>query len=277
MTYSVVTTFNQEIYQTCGKNMLNSFDKNWPLEVNLYVFTENFEVTDKYSDRIHFVDLLNASPDLVNLKERWKNNPMANGFPDEITEGVEPSFRYNAVKFAHKIFAIISADNLVNTDILIWMDADINTFREIPIEFLSNITPVNKNELGHDHLASYIGREIYVTECGYVAYNRNHYFYSEMMNIYRKFYMDDTILNFSDRTDCGAFDIMRMTGETIGVKFHNLGLNVKVNNDHYFINTILGQYMDHLKGKRKLKGSSHKKEIVNPINAEVEYWKNLKL
>ena len=40
-----------------------------------------------------------------------------------------------------------------------------------------------------------------------------------------------------------------------------------------FINSELGLYMDHMKGKRKQVGTSQKKDLRNIPN--VDYWKNV--
>ena len=43
---------------------------------------------------------------------------------------------------------------------------------------------------------------------------------------------------------------------------------------HVFVNSQLGQYMDHMKGDRKAKGSSTKKDLKGNIT-NVDYWKNV--
>ena len=40
---------------------------------------------------------------------------------------------------------------------------------------------------------------------------------------------------------------------------------------HVFINSDLGKYIDHMKGKRKIKGKSYKKDLYT-VRTE-EYWK----
>jgi hypothetical protein len=52
-------------------------------------------------------------------------------------------------------------------------------------------------------------------------------------------------------------------GKWIGVKGH-----------HVFVNSELGKYIDHMKGDRKLKGSSSKKDLKTDIT-NVDYWKKV--
>jgi len=47
MKISVVTTFNQSGYEKYGRNMINSFIKNWPEEVTLYAYSENCQVVEQ--------------------------------------------------------------------------------------------------------------------------------------------------------------------------------------------------------------------------------------
>ena len=45
------------------------------------------------------------------------------------------------------------------------------------------------------------------------------------------------------------------------------------NYDHVFINSILGEYMDHMKGDRKNIGKSKKSDLFNERKAE--YWSKI--
>ena len=71
MKYTVVTTFNKKGYDLYGKRMINSFIRNWPSEITLYVYAEGFSVTETAPNLV-VRDLNQASPGLVAFKERWK-------------------------------------------------------------------------------------------------------------------------------------------------------------------------------------------------------------
>lgn len=268
-TYSVVTTFNQKGYDSYANKMIASFDANWPKDIQLHVLCENVKIDQPISERIKEYDLLTLSPELCELKNKWKDLPKANGYKNNIKIG-EPNFRYNPLRFSHKLFSVFEANKIVDSDILIWIDADVITFREMPYEFLEEVTP-NINQI-----ASYIGREPYfVTECGWVAYNRRHSEIENFFDTLKSFYINESIFNLYDWTDNGVFDKSRQIYEHKGFDFFNISKNVLPKGDHYFINSPLGKYLDHLKGeKRKSKGSSNKKDI-HSINVNLEYWKNL--
>ena len=54
---------------------------------------------------------------------------------------------------------------------------------------------------------------------------------------------------------------------------HDLGAGAGHNGQHIFVNSDLGQYIDHMKGKRKIKGRSSKSDLR--ANRKEHYWQNL--
>ena len=71
MNFSVVTTFHREGYEKYGRRMIETFIKNWPAEVKLYVYSENCEVTESAPNLV-VRDLHQCSAELVNLKKNGK-------------------------------------------------------------------------------------------------------------------------------------------------------------------------------------------------------------
>ena len=58
------------------------------------------------------------------------------------------------------------------------------------------------------------------------------------------------------------------------LKIENINLTPWGKNyDHVFINSILGEYMDHMKGDRKNIGKSMRSDIFNERKSE--YWSNI--
>jgi hypothetical protein len=53
----------------------------------------------------------------------------------------------------------------------------------------------------------------------------------------------------------------------------DIGKGAGVEGLHVFINSILGDYIDHMKGKRKIKGKSSKSDLR--IKRKEDYWKNV--
>ena len=271
--FAAATTFNDSGYTRYGKKMVESFDTYWPQCVDLYVYYEGTKPIDLFSERIHFIDLLQASPDLVRFKEKYHNDPLANGKLGNSPHGIKrpnitskhinsESFLYDAVRFSHKVFCQIHASTHIDTDIIFCMDADTLTFNPISEQFLETILP-------DKYYCSYLNREPIYTETGFLAYNTKHRYHDEFMNRYRSIYMDDLIFKLKEWHDCEAFDTVRkqMTNEQ---KINCYSLTKPNSGNHPFVNSILGEYMDHLKGQRKDIGRTPHNQVKN--NRHIKYW-----
>jgi hypothetical protein len=259
MKIAIVTTFNENGFETYGERMVKSFNERLPAEVDILVFTEGFTLeTDK--PRVKIYDLPSESPELVNLKARWKDVPKANGYQTNDTSG-KPDFKYDAVRFSHKVFAIMAANKLTDADILIWVDGDTFAFENIPFDFILTQCP------GVNEIASYLGRPDHYTECGWVAYNRRTS--QEFLAAFAKAYLTDEIFTMTEWHDSWVFDRLRERFETSGNKFKNLTPNA-TRGQHVFINGDLGKYMDHMKGPRKQLGKSKPSDLK--VTRTESYW-----
>ena len=78
MNLTVVTTFHKQGYDTYGKRMIETFLKNWPSNIKLYVYAEDCNVTESAPNLI-VKDLHESSKELVAFKNQWRNVPKANG------------------------------------------------------------------------------------------------------------------------------------------------------------------------------------------------------
>jgi hypothetical protein len=57
------------------------------------------------------------------------------------------------------------------------------------------------------------------------------------------------------------------------VKVNDIGYWKGVRGHHVFVNSELGQYMDHMKGKRKKIGSSARNDLKTQHS--IDYWKKV--
>jgi hypothetical protein len=256
--YQLTTTMHARGYEQYGRNMIDSFLKHWPENQTLLVYTEGFTVETK-DNRIISKDLLACSPDLVAFKKRHQNNPRANGYVTEKQR--DPDFKYDAVRFSHKVFALYHAykNRSADVDSIVWIDADTVTHAPVPKDFLKQHFPLNP-EIG----IYYLGRLEQYTECGWVVYNCTNphmeTFWERFANQYRK----DKLLNQAEWHDSYIFDVVRTTMENEGMI--NSNITPGYVKGHPFIDSFLGEYMDHLKGpKRKAAGRSAKTEARNKI------------
>jgi len=258
-TMSVVTTCNGEGYRSYGRAMMASFEKNVEKNVPLFVYNENFS-PDIESERIFFVDLEQSCPDLQNFKVRHKSDPKANGRLKQKYRfvfqwdkpriklrrlGQDQAFRWDAVRFSHKVFAIHHAASICNSDILVWMDADIVIHKSISKRLLLECVP-------DDCLVSCLKRHQY-SECSFIGFNLKNPETHRFLNEFLKFYTSDSLFKEREYHDSFLFDIVRRRFERAGHQTHDIanGKGFERGPGHVFEKSVLGQYMEHLKGGRK--------------------------
>jgi len=280
---AVFTTFHKNGYINYGKRMIKSFDKHWPEDINLYVYCEDVQPTEN-SDRIIYKDLHESCPALVNFKKRHKNNPLAHGQDAAVIKQLHKTgqassfspnkqFKYLAIRFSHKVYAMYHAMNTIDADVIIWLDADSYTFEKIPMEFLQKAIgklPVYCTYIGRPGNKGKSARKW--SECGFMAYNINHPEHKKFHNRFISMYNEDTLFNWQEWHDSWLFDRVREYFEYSGME--NQDLNLTGNKRHPFVNTILGKYIDHLKGDhRKKEGKSNisKKDVI--VKHTNKYWK----
>ena len=210
---------------------------------------------------------------------------MANGEVSEIPGGVrrhpkagdkdrnKGSFLWDAVRFSHKTFTVAHAVKNIDTDYVLWLDADTFTFRPITKEFVLGL-------LSDDKLVNYLGRVTY-PECGWVCYNRRHEKINEFINEWTKLYNTGSIFNELEWHDSYVFwHLSKEYRKNKNITVNDIGYWKGVKGHHVFVNSELGLYMDHLKGKRKKLGTSAKNDLRANANApadimNVDYWKQV--
>ena len=77
-TLAVVTTFPPNRWTAYAKRMLESHIQFWPDNVTLYAYHESDKPKFEH-EKIKFVNIEEANPELVKFKQRHKNDPVANG------------------------------------------------------------------------------------------------------------------------------------------------------------------------------------------------------
>lgn len=274
--FAVVTTFPAEKWNVYARRMVDSFTCFWPKEVDLYIYHEGEIPQYDTVENLHYLDLLETCPDLATFKARHQNDPIANGEG----KGVSPfgymrpkkikskwhhkdSYLWDAVRFSHKSFCQIHATQTIEADVVIWIDADTITFAPVTIDVLEQLLP-------EGNYCSYLGRPGKYTECGFMAYDVTNPHHAEFMNSWRDFYVNNKIFELQEWHDCEVFDNIRRRLEKEG-KIENYNLNINQVQAHPFVNSILGTFMDHLKGGRKNAGRSYRADLK--ITRNEDYWK----
>jgi len=256
---AVITTFSDAGWEQYGKRFVETFLQHWPKNIKLKIYCDTIQ--PGYPD-VEWIKLNEACPDLVAFKDRHKHNENAHGLrPD----GKKKSYLWDAVKFAHKSYCVSHEALNSTTDLIIWLDADVVTHSPVPFEFIESLLPQN-------HYCAYLGREKIYPECGFVVYDTKSTYNKLFMQDWQALYNTDSLFEEIEYHDSYLFWQLVKKHSANGMHTTNLSEGHPHRPGvHVFINSPLGEYMDHLKGKRKKDGRSKPTDIYNKRSAE--YWK----
>ncbi len=252
---SVVTSCSAEGWAEYGETFVRSFQKHWPKGVHLYLISED-HLPVPYTR-------LQESPAAEAFLARH-DTPRANGrkrietdhgwTPKKIAEGY--NFRYDAFRFAKKVFAIEIAAQRKRTGKLFWVDADTETFAALPEVLLYDLLP-------DDAALCCLDRGTYHSECGFVGYNLDHPEGFDFIRAFAALYASDEVFQLQEWHDSWVFDWLRRD-----LKIPTAPI-AHQSRHHPFVNSVLGRFMDHKKGARKLTGTPPSQVL---INKDVAYW-----
>lgn len=272
MDYTVITTFNQAGLDLYGQRMIDAFETHWPNQIKLKIYAENCQPRS-VRDTTEILDVLEVNPACREFVERHKDNPQAHGGAGAHNKDVflkDKTFRWQAVRFCFKVFSIQHAAAITNSDRLIWLDADTVTHSPVPEEWLTKVCP-------DGYLASYLGRtDRYHSECGWIGYNMHDPLTKPFIESLAKLYISDELFNYPEWHDSFLWDVIRKRyRDELKAQFYNLNPNPDTKGlaGHPFINSELGLYMDHMKGKRKSYGHSKGKEVI--MHRDHPYWQRV--
>ena len=268
MTISVVTTFHEAGLKQYGQRMIDTFVDNWPQEVKLYVYPEKCNPQVQDHSRIVLTDL-DSVTELTEFKNRWRGVPKANGdvSADPIRskrKDAGKGFKWDAVRFAHKVYAIFDCAKKCNTEWLFWMDADTVCHSSLPLDKLNAFLPVN-SEL------CFLGRQGKYTECGLYAMKLTSPRIQDFLKEFQRMYDDAEkgIFKLAEWHDSFVFDAVR--GKKKGqIVEHNWSAGIIKGEGHPLINCEWGAYLDHLKGGRKQLGRSKPQDLR--VKRTEGYW-----
>ena len=237
---TVVTSFSPRGYKQYGKSFIRSFRENWPDEIKLLVYYEgdgNNPNGDGGRDllkvgachgflqrhhRDNMVKGIDKHPDRF-----WKPSAIRNGY----------NFRFDAYKFARKVFAVADAAREIKSGRLFWVDADVQTVAKVPVSFLNVMLPDSA-------VVSYLARPGRYSECGFVGYgldNKALTFIEALERVYDK----DEFFDHDEWHDAFIFDrvLDKLKPATFRIPHNSYS--------QPFDHSALGIYMRHFKGSRK--------------------------
>lgn len=270
MKISVVTTFNKPGYEKYGQNMIKTFLKNWPAAVDLHVYAEECDVFES-APNLFVHDLHKSSPELVAFKDKWRNVPKANGdvSDDPVRskrKDAGKGFKWHAIRFAHKVYAIFHCARSIDSDVLMWMDADTICHSPIHLQTLESYVPLDKD-------LCFLGRKNKFSECGLYSLNLKSDQCKTFLKEFQKMYdqAETGIFYLDEWHDSFVFDAVR--AKMPFIKQWNWSEGLITGEGHPLINSFWGAYLDHLKGGRKEIGKSKRTDLL--VKRKEAYWQQI--
>ena len=273
---AVLTTFHEEGLKKYAQRMIDTFCEKWPNEVVLYLYPEDCNPTIKNHSKTILTDL-NSVQELNVFKQKWKNVPKANGdvSGDPVRSRRKDSgkgFKWNAIRFAHKVYAIFDCARKTDADILLWMDADTICHSPISYQEISNLIPESAD-------LCFLGRKGKYSECGLYSLNLRSDMTKNFLREFQRFYdeAETGIFTLEEWHDSFVFDAVRKRFPYLNQHDWARGLDdirpSKMNSKgegHPLINSAWGAYLDHLKGNRKTLGRSKPEDLK--VKRTESYW-----
>lgn len=224
-----VTSFSQAGYELYGRACLESL-KHWPCD--FVVFYE--EKPDFKNHRINYRNLFDI-PGIEKFLERLKGTDATGRIDGQY------DYRFDAYRFSKKVFAM---DAVFDEDPKVfWLDADTMTLKDIPIDFLRGLI--------RGVPFCYLGRKNYRTETGFLGFNTYHDDFYLFRSRYLATYTSGAFMSLKAWEDTAIFDHAR--GD---IKGNDLNTSALQGIDHCWPHTVLGEYIEHYKGRRKFSRSS---------------------
>ena len=276
----VVTTFHPEGLSLYGQRFIDSFSQKVDKQIELIVYAETCEPKNPDPSQIKIIPQTEVVK-LMNFKNKWKDIPKANGkcpWPEKRPRDYHKEFKWDAVRFANKVYAVFHAVETLNADWVVWMDADTYVHSPITHEEFKNLLPDNK-------WITYVGRGKGVQtwpECGFYGLNIKNETCKKFIKEFERVYedADNGIFKLAEWHDSFVFgDILK---KMIPIDKNYLDYSEGIYNrtaktgggGHPLINSILGKWFDHMKGARKKQGRSNvQKDLVSKRSES--YWNEI--
>jgi len=275
---TVVTTFHKPGLDLYGQRFITSFENCVDKRIKLVVYAEDCQPLVKDPAQVIVKDHHKVLPKLVAFKERWKDVPKANGKPPPDIVARRPrdhhkEFKWDAIRFANKVYAVFDACETYNNWV-VWMDADTFVHNQWSYEDFKELLP-NKKWI------TYVGRgkgSQTWPECGFYGLNLDHPMCKQFLAEFERFYEDanNGIFELEEWHDSFVFGhiLQLMRNIDNNVLDYSSEMYLKEaktgGGGHPLINTMLGKWIDHMKGGRKELGRSKGSDIM--VNRTENYW-----
>jgi len=277
---TLVTSFHPEGFSLYGERFLKSFANHVDKRIKLIVYAENCNPDNPDPSRIEILDQKSALPKLMAFKDRWHNVPKANGIPPDDIKQRRPrdwnkAFKWDAVRFANKVYAVFDAAERSKKDWVVWIDADTVVHSDWRYEDFLDLLP-------NTSWITYVGRgkgSQTWPECGFYGMNLNDSVCRDFLKEFERMYEDAEhgIFRLEEWHDSYVFGTIlnnfKKTSPNVLDYSAEMYLKEAITGGggHPLINTKLGKWIDHIKGDRKKTGKSLAKDLV--VNRTESYWR----
>ena len=275
---TVVTTFHKPGLDTYGQRFLDSFAQRVSKKIKLLVYAEDCNPNNPDPDQITIFNAKEVLPKLNAFKEQWKDDPRANGIPTDDIKRRRPrdwhkKFKWDAIRFANKTYAVYDACER-SKGWCVWMDADTFIHSDWSHKEFNNLLPNNT-------WLTYVGRgkgSQTWPECGFYGMNLNHPVCHEFLKEFERVYedADNGIFKLEEWHDSYVFGhILNNMKKTFpNVLDYSAEMYLREaktgGGGHPLINSVLGKWMDHMKGVRKDEGRSRTQDLM--VKRTEGYW-----
>jgi hypothetical protein len=277
---TVVTTFHKPGLMLYGQRFLDSFAKRVDKRIKLLVYAENCNPVNPDPSQITILDAKKELPKLNVFKDKWKDVPHANGDISNHParngrKDWNKEFKWDAIRFANKVYAVFDAAERAKKDWVVWMDADTFVHSDWSYDQYKELLPDTS-------WITYVGRgkgSQTWPECGFYGMNLNNAICKEFLEEFERMYEDaeNGMFKLVEWHDSFIFGhiVNNMKFRAPNVLDYSAEMYLREaksgGGGHPLINTKLGKWIDHMKGDRKNQGKSKKSDIM--VSRTEDYWK----
>jgi len=267
--YTVITTFNRDGYNRYASRMIDTYIANWPTSIKLLAYAEGCIVTQTAPNLE--VRPLETVAALNEFKAKWSGVPKARG--DISADPVRRQrkdwnkiFKWDAIRFSHKVYAIFHAAKTCETPWLIWMNADMVCHSPITEGFIDLQCPEDRD-------ICFLGRRGKFSECGLYALHLHTKGTTRFLKEFQRMYneAETGIFTLDEWHDSFVFDAVR--AKMPFIKQWNWSEGLITGEGHPLINSFWGAYLDQLKGGRKEIGKSKRTDLL--VKRKEAYWQQI--
>lgn len=199
MKSTCVTAMNKDIWDSIGKYMIDTWIKYWPQDSMLKIYAEDFFPSNINDSRIQIIDWTST------CKNDWEI------FNINSKDGRSKRFAKKGFSFSHAMF-----NN--ETDYLIWLDADILSYKKFNHDDVLSVLPEGKLigffDTFYQVISKYTqeqytdiefrstarnGHNSFAAESGFVVINTKHKLFDAYKNNYRFLFLEKEKSKYLDR------------------------------------------------------------------------------